>query len=629
MVYRILFWYIGISATLVLVIQCLSLFHAVAPLPLTISMGVVGIAVALRGWRRFRRCRIRFISLSHLFNPLPLTIPMLVALPIIAGISLVLGWHVPPNNWDAMAYHLSRAAYWRQWHTLAHFPTYKWNQNANPGNAEVLLLVTLLLTHTDTLAFLVQFSAYVATTLAVYGLGRQLSLKPAYALIGAGMFATMPEVILQSTSTQNDLTATAFTMCAVYFLLNAIQQRKKTSLIIMGVALGLAIGAKPTAFFALPGLGIGAAVLLWRQHTWQATRQGVVAAVAALLLLLTLGAPWYIADKTDYGSFTGPTVVSQLEKVPTPSLTTLRVNTLRYIVGLVDPEGPLLLTQAASATCGRTATLRAVLDSTLHLPTSAQGTQVDGTFYTPAPSCSFNEDLSWFGLAGLLATFVALTIALVAPFTRRIGVAWMLAAGVTSYLLLFSLSLRWSPFQQRLLITMVALAAPLLGLLVQRLWEWRLGRPLAQLVVLYTALTGLAAATNNGAKPLAAWAASRATMQVVMRPDMGPVFHHVAQSIPTIARVGTLLDDGDWDYPLFGQHLDRTIEPLIPSANASAYAIQPAKLDYVLTHQPKDEVYHLFKEWHMDGCHEVWAVGVTDSTVPWTLYRCAPRLAQS
>ena len=33
----------------------------------------------------------------------------------------------------------------------------------------------------------------------------------------------------------------------------------------------------------------------------------------------------------------------------------------------------------------------------------------------------------------------------------------MLSAGVTSYLLLFSLMLRWSPFQQRLLMTMVAL----------------------------------------------------------------------------------------------------------------------------------------------------------------------------
>ncbi len=635
---RILSWYIGISAALILIVQCLSLFHAIAEIPLVACMGIaIGVA-ALFMHPRIRRFHLRSVHLSHVLDPLPIVVPLLAALPIIAVVSLALGWHVPPNNWDSLTYHLSRAAYWRQWHTLAHFPTYSWNQNANPGNAEVLLLVTLLIAHSDALAFLVQFSAYIAATLAIYGLGRQLALKPAYALVGAGLFATMPEVVLQSTSAQNDLTAAAFMTCAVYFMLDAIQQRRWSSFVVMAAALGLAIGTKPTAFLALPGLGIGAIALLRRQEMGHVhvTRQNIVAVGAALFLLCTLGAPWYIADKTDYGSFSGPPIVGNLEKVPALSATILRVNTLRYLIGLVDPEGPVLPTAAASALCGRTAALRSQLADALHVPMSAQGSQVEGYPYNSAPTCFFQEDFSWFGVAGLLAVLAALAIVTAVVFTRRIGPAWTLAAGVTSYLLLFSLLLRWSPFQQRLLITMVALASPLLGLLAQRLWQRRFGRPLAHLLVLYAALTGLVAATNNSGKPLGAWAVDRTTMQTITQPAMGPIFRRIASSVPQSARIGTLLNDGDWDYPIFGQHLDHTIEPLVMSIRPGGrYEIAPSALDYIVTDQPHDSNAAFLRRWRLTGCEVSWTVGT------WSLYRCsahpqhssvivsaAPRLSQ-
>ncbi len=619
--HRILAWYIGICAVLVFIVQLLSPFHALAPDALLIGIGIAGGTAFLIHRTRIRRA-LQPSRPPRPFNPISLTGPLLAALFIIACISLALGLHTPPNNWDSMAYHLSRAAYWREWHTLAHFPTYKWNQNANPGNAEVLLLVTLLLAHADTFAFLVQFSAYLAATLAVYGLGRQIGLKPVFAFVGAGMFATMPEVVLQSVTTQNDLTAAAFTTCAVYFLFDAITKHRTASVLLAAAALGLALGTKPTALFALPGLGLGAAIVLRRYAIPRLSVKIVTTACAAVLLVVALGAPWYIADETAYGSLTGPPIVNQLEKTPTLSLQIMRVNVARYVIGLIDPAGPLFLTRAAPALCSRTTTLHSALGSALHVPATAPGAQVAGTAYSPAPTCSFNEDVSWFGAAGIIAVLAAIAAVLAPLKTRRIELPWLLGSGVLSYLLLFSLLLRWSPFQQRLLITMMALAAPLLGLAAQRLWQWRLGRPLVQIAVLYVALTGLSAAVDNSIKPLGAWNADRISVQVITRPDMGPILRRVATSVPTTARVGTLLQDGDWDYPLFGPRLERTIEPLIPTARTTAYAIPPARLDYVISHQPAAEAGHLFQEWRLKNCRRLWVLKVTDSTVPWTLYQC-------
>ena len=39
------------------------------------------------------------------------------------------------NNWDSMAYHLSRAAYWLQEGSLAHYSGASVRQIANPPNA--------------------------------------------------------------------------------------------------------------------------------------------------------------------------------------------------------------------------------------------------------------------------------------------------------------------------------------------------------------------------------------------------------------------------------------------------------------------------------------------------------------
>ena len=541
----ILAWYIGVCATLVLVIQALSAFHAIALGPLLLGVAAVALLwfIIVRPRPIIRHVRIKLPD--QLIQPV--TLPFLLLLPVIAAISFALGWHMPPNNWDSMTYHLSRAAYWRQWHTLAHFPTNNVRQDAFPGNAEVLLLVTLLVAHSAKLAFLVQFSAYLAATIAVYGLGRQLGLRPVYAVVGAGAFATMPEVVLQSTSAQNDLVVAAFSVSAVYFLVDAIQQRRNISLLFAGAALGLAIGAKPTAVLALPGIGLGATVLAWRLcRPYRLTRGTFAVVSAALLMAFLLGAPWYIANKTYFGDFSGPSSVAQTQEVAHPSLQTLRINIMRYAVAFIDLEGPFPVSTAAAATvCNDTNVLRAGMAGAAGITAIEPKIEWPGLRYSSYQTCSFNEDVSWFGLAGCLAVAAALACLLVGITRRKLGLAWLLAAGVISSLVCASLLLRWSPWQGRLLITTVALGAPLLSLLSQRLMTYRWGRLTLNVVVLYAAVTGLQAATNNAAKPLSLWNANHLALQTMMRPEMAPVLDHLAQDVPLNKQLDIFLDGDD------------------------------------------------------------------------------------
>ena len=86
-----------------------------------------GLAVA--AWWLRGRFRVPLDSARATFRAVT-TDP--VALLFVAGLCVVLGYElmlclfVAPNNWDSLAYHLSRAAAWKQYggiHWIQHAPT--------------------------------------------------------------------------------------------------------------------------------------------------------------------------------------------------------------------------------------------------------------------------------------------------------------------------------------------------------------------------------------------------------------------------------------------------------------------------------------------------------------------------
>jgi hypothetical protein len=70
------------------------------------------------------------------------------------------------------------------------------------------------------------------------------------------------------------------------------------------------------------------------------------------------------------------------------------------------------------------------------------------------------------------------------------------------------------------------------------------------------------ALVNNERKPLDIWHLDRAATQELAFPGFGPTLRTVEAVVPRDARVGVLLADEDWDYPLYGPHLERRLVPL-------------------------------------------------------------------
>jgi 4-amino-4-deoxy-L-arabinose transferase-like glycosyltransferase len=621
--------YVSFCAYLVLLLQLLSLFRQITFWPVLLGV-VAGVALVVRVFAphpRTWRIRIPLRAFVH-----PATLPFILVLPPLVVLLIVQGWHFPPNDWDAMTYHLARAAYWRQWHTLAHFNTNSDQQVAFPGNVETLFTVVLVLTHTARTVYLVQISAYLMGSLAIYGLGRQAGARPPFALFGAGLFATMPEVVLQSNGTVIDITVASFVLCAVYFFVDAAQTRRHVSVFCMGLALGLAMGAKATPLLALPGLiAEGAFLVAAHAHTTPFSRRWLLISGAVLLPAILLVAPWYVENRFDFGSFSGPPQITSLQMVQHFSLATFRLNLLRHLIAFLDPLGPAMINQTTSTFLWHhLMDLRAWLAATTGADVANARVDWPNNPYFSSPVSYFRESLSWYGFTGALVVYLSLIYTVVSIVRPRARQAALYAAGVTSYLLYTSLLLRWQPWEGHLLTTMVSLGCPVAAVVADRLATHRAASWALCLIALYAAAGAPTAAVLNQQRPLSGWGGDYNTRRAAWFQQITPLLNAMDRHVPASAHLGLMLptsDTNNWEFPFFGRDLRRTVIPIkLPPNVDGSFAGEPtfsyaAPFSYLLTHVPSSIVAEFFASQPALHCGQLWRYS-DGYGGPYTLYRC-------
>ncbi len=622
MTYRVLCLYVFLCAWTVALLQALSPFFLVRFAPVLIGV-VLGVGIACKRWiphPKAWREGVRDWSASRSFGELlrPECLPFICAAAPIVVLLFIQGIHYPPNDFDAMTYHLARAAYWRQWHSLGHYTTNSVLQVGYPGNVEVLFCAQLVLLSTARLAFLVPLGAYVATAAAVYGIGRQAGAGRPAALFGAGLFATFPEVVQQSNSAMIDISAASFVVCGVYFFVDAIQTGRTGSLLCAGMALGLAIGAKPITMFALPGLLLVGVFLVFpcrdagsfprkwlgdpRKHIHFPGRRNTLVGFGLLLTMAVLAAPWYLENLLDFGSFLGPPRVSNLQLIQSKSAVTFLVNLFRHLIAFIDPSGPAMIFQGTNNWFNHYFSdlrvwLAEVTGAGADVPI-----EFEYTTYTSAPFSSFVDGVTWFGLCGALAVGVTLGYSARLLFRHRFGVTALCAAGAVSSLFFTTLFLVWQPWESRFLITMAALCCPVAALAAQRLSGHRVGSWALCLVAIYASIGAPTAAVQNLNRPLSSWNADYNTLLAGFYPWMAPVLNAVDTLVPDHATVGIMVSANriGWEFPFFGKDLTRTLIPIkLPASSGGTFPGSPAfsyegSFTYLITDESDSIVAALF-----------------------------------
>ena len=208
---------------------------------------------------------------------------------------LALALVTPPNDIDALTYHLMRGALWIQQQAVAPVGGIADTRiDEFPPDADILQAATMLLSGSARFAQLVALAALVAATLAIYGLASRIGLDRRRAAFGALLFPTLPIVALQASTAMTDIVVAGLVATAAFFLLG----RSPGELGLACLTIALLIGTKVTGLLALPLL-LAIALLTLRGRR-------LVLALAGGAAACLVGGAWFAVNLHAGRGLSGP-----------------------------------------------------------------------------------------------------------------------------------------------------------------------------------------------------------------------------------------------------------------------------------------------------------------------------------
>jgi hypothetical protein len=496
--------YLVASAEIVVVSLALSTVRGLTRAALLVSITGL-LAVAVVPWMRAGRPAppLRNVVRVARNATRDRAVAVLAALAVLTHVYLLaVGLTVPQSLPDTMAYHLPRAALWKQQEAVAYVPHAPDARiDAFPPVAEIEVMSSMIFGGDDRFATCVQLLALVGACIAIFGIASRLGLGERKAAFGALSFPTFTVVALQAPTALNDLVVAALLIICAYFAMGA----SRAELALAALSVALAVGTKGTVVFALPVLALFALASQPRN------RQPRMIAIGAASL--AVGSFWFVVNLFETGELARGTV---LDRGRDPPLERIRLSVVDLLeasetagTGLLGST-PLRLSVLMLATTvaigfavggRRRASAAALLAGVVaffalpllerwvdlaHRAISEVGAAV-GIGDRPAerlPVGFYESPMhSSYGLAFVVLFFGAGALVVADVARRRLApVALVPLAGVPLALLLSALAIAWDPQRMRYLAFSVALASTVFGLALRV-------RPLAWTAVGLTAVS--------------------------------------------------------------------------------------------------------------------------------------------
>jgi 4-amino-4-deoxy-L-arabinose transferase-like glycosyltransferase len=228
---------------------------------------------------------------------------------VIPAASLVVAARAGPVSYEVQHYHLSRVLHWIQNRSVIPYATGVEIQNSQAPFSEFVLLQLHLLTSSDALANLVQWSAMLLSLVAVSLLAKTLGGDRRVQLLAAIFAVTLPVGISQSSTAEADFVVTFFILESVLELMRCLRKSEPhVAGLFAGMAGGLAVLTKLTApAYVLPfAIATALALLLKRER-----RSVTLALAAGCLLGLMIDLPHYTRVLSLYHAFSEPSMIRE------------------------------------------------------------------------------------------------------------------------------------------------------------------------------------------------------------------------------------------------------------------------------------------------------------------------------
>lgn len=476
-----------------------------------------------------------------------LSLAGIIFIIIIVG---VIGWISPPNTWDSMTYHMSRVMHWIQNRSVLHYPTHILRQlHQNPW-AEFSILHFQILSGSDLFANLIQWFSMVGATIGVSLIAKQLGASLRGQVFTAVISVTIPMGILQGSSTQNDYVASFWLVCFSYFAILLKDNGKPLYSLAVGASLGLAILTKATTYiYAFPfmiWIGLSLIKSLRIKGLW------LIALILIIVTAINFG--HYSRNYDLYSNPLGPGKEGENFKYSNDIFTIQSVvsNAIRNIGLHISTPFKRVNSLLESGIYK--------LHRVIGIDPNDTRTTWGGTEFHIS-GLSRHED-SAGNLLHLALIIATIPVIVLRQWKQKDSIYYLVC--LVGAFILFSLYLKWQPWNSRLHLPLFILWAPLIGLSLSKI---RLHNT-ANLYIAILLLGALPYVLTNRSRPIVSQESIMATSRIKLyfrnRPSLIEPYISSAQFIlkSQCTDIGLMLGIDDWEYPfwiLLRENAKRTI----------------------------------------------------------------------
>jgi len=263
----------------------LSLFAALGRAPIGVIWSIAGVAAAAA-------IRPRRLLAPHLAGR-PFLVFVGAAVFAVMAATFCSAAFGAPSITDAMTYHLPRIIFWEQHGTLAFYPTSQYQQLSMQPFSEEVMLHLYTLAGGDRYAQLAQWWGFGLCIIAVSLLAKKLGAGVRGQAAAALLCATLPSGVLHASGAKPGVLMAGWLATALALAYPSPQGRFGLSnAIASGMAVGLALFTKGTAYVFAPVLGVAVWASLTKDDRLSAMRLGPVLVALAILI----NAPLYLRN---------------------------------------------------------------------------------------------------------------------------------------------------------------------------------------------------------------------------------------------------------------------------------------------------------------------------------------------
>jgi 4-amino-4-deoxy-L-arabinose transferase-like glycosyltransferase len=504
---------------------------------------------------------------------------LLIAITAILLLVFIQGIVYPPTNWDSMTYHLARIPSWISHQSVQHFPTAITRQIYQPPFAEYAIMQFNILSRNDAFSAALQFFFMLLALVVITGIVKNFGLNRKYQVAAIVLAITIPEVILQASSTQNDIVVSFFILASFYFAQKAVNTLQFKYYLLLGLAAGLGVFTKGTAYIYLAPiiLVFGTVTLSCFIKTRKATY--LTYAIVVVLISIAINAGHYYRNYKLAGNILG------VDKTEVNVYANQKMTPLLLASGLIKNAGlhmsimyarPLAVA-ADSIICK----LHAAAGININNPAvSYRGMKYGlGTIVT-------SEDSAPNPFHFLLILFSVVLLLFNRKRLKASPAVYSLLIIVTLQIIFFCLYLKWQPWNSRLQVPVFLMATPLICYAFSLAAHLKKAAYfIAVLLLAYAFLTVL----HNDSRPISAtiFNESRYRKYFANKPDAYAGYNKVSETISqnNFKNIGLMLGVDDWEYPLFTACYSREINPVHINVNniTNRAAITGSSVDCIVS----------------------------------------------